>query len=142
MTEAWVQAAFDHIRGDPRFAKAAQRVDIGILSILTDAPPESYGFLYVRIGDGELKELKTGHRYEEVAEGIETPEFVVSGDFKVFEQIHAGNLSERMALLRGKLHLTGSMRKALRYMGTLETLTSVLREVPSGAQDEGYSGLS
>ena len=134
MSKDWAEEALQRVESDPRIAKVLRGLDLSILTIITGGPEETYGFLYVKFDGNGLAEYRVGHEYKAVADGIPTPTFVVSGKYEVFNGIQLGHINERRALLTGKLHLTGSMIKALRHMRALETVTKVLQEVPVTAE--------
>lgn len=129
LTEAWAEEALQRVEGDDRIHKAVRGIDISLLTIVLNAPDGAYGFLYTAFDENGLKDYRVGKDYEAVADGLPEPTFVVSGEYDVFAAIQRGELSERRALLSGKLHLTGSMLKALRYMRALESITKVLQEI-------------
>ncbi len=133
MSEPWAEEALRRVETDPRIAKALQGIQLSILTIITDGPADTYGFLYVRFDGKGLADYRVGGDYQAVTEGIDNPTFVVSGKYDVFQDIQLGTFSERKALLTGKLHLTGSMIKALRHMRALESITKVLQEIPVAA---------
>ncbi len=130
MSQDWAEEALQRVESDPRIAQALKGISVSILTIITEGPKDTYGFLYVHFDGQGLAEYRVGYEYEAVAKGIDTPTFVVSGKYDVFNDIQLGKLSERRALIAGKLHLTGSMLKALRHMRALETVTKVLQEIP------------
>lgn len=130
MSQAWAEEALRRVETDPDIAKAVQGLKLSILTILTDCPPETYGFLYVRFDGSGLADYRVGRDYETVADGIEAPTFSVSGKYDVFQGIQMGHTTERKALLTGKIHLTGSMVKALRHMRALEAVTKSLQQIP------------
>lgn len=134
LTEPWAQEALKRVETDPRIQDAVSGLRISILTIVLRAPANAYGFLYVAFDEHGLSEYRVGHDYHVVAAGIPKPTFVVSGDYEVFTAVQRGELSEKRALLTGKLHLTGSLIKALRYMNALEAVTEVLREIPVEAE--------
>ena len=133
MSEPWAEEALRRVETDERIAKALKGIELSILTIITGSPEDTYGFLYVRFDGAGLADYRVGKDYETVADGIPTPTFVVSGKYEVFKEIQLGAMSERKALLKGKLHLTGSMVKALRHMRALETVTKTLQEIPVAA---------
>ncbi len=130
MSEPWAEEALRRVETDARIAKALSGIQLSILTIITEAPEDTYGFLYVRFDGHGLADYRVGGDYQTVTDNIETPTFVVSGAYDVFRDIQLGHYSERKALLTGKLHLTGSMIKALRHMRALESITKVLQEIP------------
>jgi putative sterol carrier protein len=134
MTQDWAEEALRRIESDERIKKVLNGVDLSILSIIADGPKGAYGFLYVHYDGQGLAEYRVGHEYSAVAGGILEPTFVISGKYEVFLEIQLGKLGEKKAIITGKLHLTGSMMKALRHMRAMETITKVLREIPIMAE--------
>jgi hypothetical protein len=130
LTEPWAEEALKRVESDERIHKAVDGIDLSVLTIILHPPQGSYGFLYTAFDGAGLKEYRVGRDYAAVADGIPPPTFVVSGEYEVFAAVQRGELSERKALLAGRLHLTGSMIKALRHMRALESITKVLREIP------------
>lgn len=128
LSEAWAEEALARVEDDERVLAATRGLDVGLLTIILRPPPGTYGFMYVAFDGGGLCDYRVGHDYAAVAKGI-APTFVVSGTYDVFASVQRGDLSERKAILTGRLHLTGSVLKALRYMGTLEAISAVLREI-------------
>lgn len=129
LTEAWAEEALRRVESDERIRKAVRGIDISLLTIVLHAPKGAYGFLYTAFDGTGLKDYRVGRDYQAVADGVPPPTFVVSGEYEVFAAIQRKELSERKALLSGKLHLTGSMLKALRHMRALEAITKVLQDI-------------
>lgn len=129
MSEEWAELALERVESDERVAKAVHGLDISILAIVLQPPQGCYGFVYVHFEDGGLSEYRVGHDYEAVTKGLGIPTFVVSGKYDVFAAVNRGELSERKAILTGKLHLTGSVWRALRHMGAMEAITQALNSI-------------
>jgi hypothetical protein len=130
LSEAWAQEALKLIETDARLQRALNGLEVSVLTIVLNPPKGCYGFLYVSFDKGGLADFRTGHDFGSITKDLPEPTFVVSGDYSVFAQVQRRELSERRAILSGKLHLTGSMVKALRYMRILETITEVAAEIP------------
>jgi hypothetical protein len=130
LSEPWAQAVLNLIETDPRIERALGGLEVSILTIILHPPKGCYGFLYAAFDADGLVDYRTGHDFHAVAKGLPEPTFVISGDYEVFAAIQRRELSERKAILTGRLHLTGSMVKALRYMRVLEAITAVTATVP------------
>lgn len=130
LSEPWAQEVLRLIETDARIARALDGLEVSVLTIVLNAPKGCYGFLYAAFDADGLVEYRTGHDFHAVAKGVGEPTFVISGDYQVFAAIQRGELSERRALLTGKLHLTGSMVKALRHLRVLEAITQVTSSIP------------
>lgn len=130
LTEPWAEEALHRVEADDRIREAVKGIDVSMLTIILNAPKGAYGFLYTSFDGDGLRDYRVGRDYASVTQDLPAPTFVVSGDYEVFSAIQRGDISERRALLSGRLHLTGSMIKALRHMRALETITKVLREIP------------
>ncbi len=129
LTEPWAEEALAAVESDEAVAKAVKGLKLSILTIVLQAPPDRYGFVYAAFDGRGLSEYRVGYDYDSVTNNIEEPTFVVSGPYEVFAQIQRGDLTERRALLTGKLHLTGSLIKALRHMSAMETITRAINKV-------------
>lgn len=129
LSEAWAARALERVETDPEVLAAVKGLDISVLAIILDSPKGRYGFLYVAFDGTGLSEYRVGFDFDAVTKGLDSPMFVVSGPYEVFAQITRGELSERKALLTGKLHLTGGLLRALRYMRALETVTAALNSI-------------
>lgn len=129
LTEPWAEEALKRVESDARIQEAIDGIELSILSIILGAPEGAYGFVYVAFDQAGLADYRVGHDFNTVTEGIPKPTFVVSGDYGVFADVQRGKISERRALLTGKLHLTGGLVKALRHLRALETVTAVLAEI-------------
>lgn len=128
LTQEWAERALALVESDERIAEAVRGLQVSLLSIVLRPPEGCYGFLYVAFDDTGLRDYRVGHDYHTIARGID-PTFVVSGPYDVFAQVQRGELSERRAILKGQLHLTGSFVKALRFLNALETISEVLRTI-------------
>ncbi len=129
MSEEWATLALEAVESDPEVAKAVEGLDLSILAIVIGAPEDCYGFVFVRFEEGSLSEYRVGHDYEAVTKGLEAPTFVVSGHYDVFSAVNRGEITERRAILTGKLHLTGSVWKALKHMSAMEAVTRALNGI-------------
>lgn len=130
LSQEWAEEALRLVETDQGIRKALDGLDLSLLTIILNAPKGCYGFLYAAFDEGGLADYRVGHDFHAVGKGLPEPTFVVSGDYKVFAAVQRGELSERRALLSGKLHLTGSMVKALRHMRALEAITAVFAAIP------------
>lgn len=130
LSEEWAKEALAVVETDERVAEATHGIQVSVLAIVLHPPEGAYGFIHVAFDGNGLSDYRVGHDYQAVTEGIADPTFVVSGEYDVFARIQAGEFSERKAILTGRLHLTGSFLKALRYMSALETIGEALRSVP------------
>lgn len=130
LSEAWAQEVLKLIETDPRVAKALDGLEVSILTIILHPPKGCYGFLYVAFDADGLADYRTGHDFHVIAKGLPEPTFVISGDYEEFAAIQRRELSERRAILSGRLHLTGSMVKALRHMRVLESIAEVMTAIP------------
>jgi hypothetical protein len=130
LSPAWAEQALRLIETDARVARALHGVELSLLTIILHPPKGCYGFLYAAFDADGLKDYRVGVDYASVAKGLPEPTFTISGEYPVFAAIQRGELTERKALLAGKLHLTGSMVKALRHMKSLEAITGVLSSIP------------
>jgi putative sterol carrier protein len=129
LTEPWAQAALAAVESDAGIVKAVKGIQLSILTIIKDPPQGRYGFFYAAFDGNGLTEYRVGYDYEAVTTGMDAPTFAVTGPYQVFAAIQRGELGERKALLTGKLHLTGSLVKALRYMHAMETISGAISGV-------------
>ncbi len=129
LTQAWAEQALAAVEADAKVQKAVAGLDLSLLAIILDAPDGRYGFIYVAFDAQGLSDYRVGYDYDAVTKGLAEPTFVVSGKYEVFAAMQRGELGERRALLTGKLHLTGSLMKALRHMNALETVTAALTTI-------------
>lgn len=129
LSEAWAEEALRRVEQSPEIRKAVKGIDLSLLTIILDPPEEAYGFIYAAFDGEGLTEYRVGKDYSAIADGVPAPTFAVSGSYETFSAMQRGELGERRALLTGKLHLTGSMLKALRHMRAMETVSEVLRSI-------------
>lgn len=130
LSPAWAEKALRLVETDPRIDRALRGIDVSILSIILHPPKGCYGFLYAAFDADGLKDYRVGFDYASVTKGLAEPTFTVSGEYSVFASIQRGEITERRALLSGRLHLIGGMVKALRHIRTLETFNEVLCSIP------------
>ena len=129
LTEPWAEAALEAVEADPRIRKAVKGIELSVLTIILDPPEGRYGFIYAAFDGKGLADYRVGYDYDAVTSGLQAPTFVVSGPYDVFASIQRGETTERKAILAGKLHLTGSLVKALRYMRAREAVTETLNRL-------------
>ncbi len=129
LSPEWGEQALEILENDETVRNAMRGVSIRLLTIIVNGPPETFQFIYADVQEGELVAYRVGANYEEVTKGLPKPDFTVSGEYDVFAACQDGDLSERRAILTGKLHLTGSVFKALRHLPALEALTMAMRHV-------------
>jgi hypothetical protein len=130
LSPAWAEKALRLVETDPRIDRALQGLEVSILTIILHPPKGCYGFLYAAFDGDGLKDYRVGVDFASVAKGLPEPTFTVSGEYPVFAAIQRGELTERRALMTGKLHLVGGMVKALRHMRTLEAFTEAMSSIP------------
>lgn len=118
------------IASDPRVKDALAGVHSSILVHFRNTPAERYQYLYARFEDGQVLDGTLGLDGDGKLAALPEPEFTIEGDYTVFASIQRGEISDRRALLSGKLHLHGPRLKALRLMDAFQGLTDVLAEIP------------
>ena len=129
LSPAWAEQALRLVETDARVTRELKGMEISLLTIVTRPPKGCYGFIYAAFDADGLKDYRVGFDFASVARGLGEPTFTVSGDYATFAAVQRGELTERKALLSGKLHLTGGMVKALRHMRTLEAFTEVMSSI-------------
>ena len=128
---AWGRKALQLMKEDPRIQEAVAGVTITVLTRIEGVPDGRYSYLYARFDGNGLADGRMGNEEVELElEGLPAPTFTIVGPYATFAAIQHGALSERKAVLSGRLHIKGSRLLALRYMGALETVTEVLAEIP------------
>ena len=130
LSPAWAEEALRLVETDARISRELKGTAVSLLTIITRPPKGCYGFLYAAFDADGLKDYRVGFDFASVARGLGEPDFTISGDYSVFAAIQRGEMTERKALLSGKLHLTGGMLNALRHMRQLEAITAVLTSIP------------
>ena len=130
LSPAWGEEALRLVETDARIRRALGGVEVSLLTIVTGPPKGCYGFLYAAFDADGLKDYRVGFDFASVVRGLGEPTFTISGDYATFAAIQRGEMSERKALLSGRLHLTGGMLNALRHMRELEAITGVLTSIP------------
>ncbi len=129
LSQEWAEAALARVESDAEVRSALKGVKISILAIILGSPEGRYGFLYVAFDGTGLSEYRVGYDYDAVTKGLESPTFVVSGPYEVFASVVRGEITERKALMTGKLHLTGGLLRALRHMNAMTIITDSLNSI-------------
>jgi hypothetical protein len=130
LSPAWAERALRLVETDPRIERALGGLEVSLLTIILHPPKGCYGFLYAAFDEDGLTDYRVGVDFASLAKGLPEPTFTISGEYPVFASIQRGELTERKALLSGRLHLTGGMFRALKYMRQLEAITAVLTSIP------------
>lgn len=130
LSPEWAEQALRLVETDPRIRRALAGVEVSLLTIILHPPKGCYGFLYAAFDRDGLKDYRVGVDLQAVARGLPEPTFTLSGEYDVFAAIQRGELTERKALLAGRLHLTGGLLKALAHLRRLEAITGVLSSIP------------
>ncbi|MEK6984910.1 MAG: SCP2 sterol-binding domain-containing protein [Candidatus Thermoplasmatota archaeon] len=126
----WGRKALEVMKSDPRVAEAVKGVDLRLLIRIRETPPGRYHYLYAHFDGTGLADGRMGHDGDDILATLPEPTFTIEGPYDVFASVQRGELTERKAILSGRLHIKGSRLLALRYMGALETVTEVLGEIP------------
>lgn len=129
LSPAWAEQALRLVETDARIDRALAGLELSILTIILHPPKGCYGFLYAAFDKDGLKDYRVGFDFASVARGLPPLTFTVSGEYPVFAAIQRGEMTERRALVSGKLHLTGGMVKALRHIRALEAFTAVMASI-------------
>jgi hypothetical protein len=130
LSPAWAEKALRLVETDPRIERALGGLEVSLLTIILHPPKGCYGFLYAAFDEDGLKDYRVGLDFASVAKGLPEPTFTISGEYPVFASIQRGEMTERKALLSGRLHLTGGMFRALKHIRQLEAITAVLGSIP------------
>lgn len=130
LSREWVDAGRTRVESDPAFRSETEGIQASILCVIQEQPEHADEVLYIDFRDGHILDLYTGDKATFEARGVK-PTFEVHGDYNTFMQIQEGHLSQTTALMRGRLRLKGSLLKAMRYMRALDTITDILRRVPT-----------
>ncbi|MCA1819482.1 MAG: SCP2 sterol-binding domain-containing protein [Thermoplasmatota archaeon] len=126
----WGRKALEALRSDPRVREAVQGISVSVLTRVTGAAGRRYDWLYASFDAGALADASMGHDGDEAFAKLPAATFTITGPYEVFAAIQRGELTEKRAVLSGRLHVRGNRLKAIRYMGPLETVTEVLAEIP------------
>jgi len=126
----WGRLALERLRTDPRVGEAVQGLSVRVLTKVRDAPPGRYAWLYAAFEGGSLAEGRMGHDGDGQLDALPAPTFTIEGPYEAFAAVQRGEVTERRALLSGRLKLHGSRLTALRLMARLEAVTDVLGEIP------------
>jgi hypothetical protein len=130
LSPAWAEKALRLVETDPRIERALGGLEVSLLTVILHPPKGCYGFLYAAFDEDGLKDYRVGFDFASIARGLPEPTFTISAEYPVFAAIQRGELTERKALLSGRLHLTGGMFRALKHMRQLEAITAVLGSIP------------
>ena len=95
-----------------------------MLSLYHHCPDGRECALYFKIENGVFTEISV--REPPLPEA----EFVISGDYATFAKITRAQLGSRVALLNGKLRLTGNMVKALMLTPIVDRFNKILAGIP------------
>lgn len=126
----WGKRALRVIRSDPRVQQAVRSLELTVLTVIDDPPKGRYGYFYAAFAGKGLAAGEVGHMDDGKLAALAPPDFTIRGPYEVFAAIQRGEITERIAVLSGRLHVEGSRIAALRHMGALETVTAALAEIP------------
>lgn len=126
---AWGKRALEVLRTDARVLAAVQGIEVSILTRITDVPEGRYHWLYAAFDGKGLGDARMGDDDAEL-ETLPPPTFTITGPYGTFAAIQRGEVTEHRAFLTGRLHVKGNRLKALRHMGSLETVTKALAGIP------------
>lgn len=130
LSSEWVDDGRKRVEGHPQFVEQTQGVHASILCVVHEQPDHADEVFYIDFRDGKIIDIYSGPKAEFDARGASAM-FEVHGDYNTFVQIQEGHLSQTTAIMRGRLRLKGSLIKAMKHMRALETVTRILREVPT-----------
>jgi putative sterol carrier protein len=95
-----------------------------MLSLYHHCPEGKDRALYFKIENGIFTEISVREP------PLPQAEFVISGDYETFAKITRTQLDSRVALLSGKLRLTGNMIKALMLTPIVDRFNKILSAIP------------
>lgn len=95
-----------------------------MLSLYHHCPDGKDRALYFKIENGIFTEISVREP------PLPQAEFVISGDYGTFAKITRAQLDSRVALLSGKLRLTGNMIKALMLTPIVDRFNKILSAIP------------
>lgn len=95
-----------------------------MLTLYHHCPDGRERALYFKIENGVFTEISVREP------PLPQAEFVISGDYATFAKITRAQLGSRVALLNGKLRLTGNMVKALMLTPIVDRFNKILAEIP------------
>ena len=95
-----------------------------MLSLYRRCPDGLDRALYFKIENGIFTEISVREP------PLPQAEFVISGDYGTFAKITRTQLDSRVALLSGKLRLTGNMIKALMLTPIVDRFNKILSAIP------------
>lgn len=130
LSKKWIDAARRRVESIPDLAEVVGGVSLSLLMVVTDRPGLDGEAIYIEFDEGDLKHVKAGGRDAFESRYDET-EFTVWASYDTFAEIHAGRLNEKMAVLSGRIHLKGSMFRALKLLKIVEKLNAILRQEPA-----------
>lgn len=130
LSKRWIEAGRRLVEGDPRFVSRTRGIRASILCVVHESPAHADEVFFIDFDDGEVKDLYAGSLQEFERRGVKAV-FTVEGEYDTYVAIQQGHLAQSTALMRGRLKLKGSLFKALKHMRALETVTEILREVPT-----------
>jgi putative sterol carrier protein len=124
LSPEWTQEAYRRLR-EKLTAEKMKYVTSSMVTHYKHCPDGKERSLYYKFVKGIIEELS-------LLEGKPPKaEFIISGDYQVFASISRAELGSRTALMTGKLHLKGSMVKALGLSAVVDRMNKVLATIPT-----------
>ncbi len=130
-SDEWIKALAEEVNRSEPYRKAATKWEGDFYWIFEPGPGLSESvILYIDLWHGEAREAF------EATDGDKDPEFVVRAPVGTWRQIVERKLDPIQALITGRLKLTGTMSKVMRFPKAVAELVNCATRVPSRFWDD------
>jgi hypothetical protein len=130
LSRQWIDAARRRVETQADLAAVVGPISMSLLLVVTDRPALDGEAIFIRFENGRLTDVTHGPRTTmETKHG--DADFTIWGSYETFSEIHSGRLTEKLAVLSGRVRLKGSMFRALRLLKVVEPLNALLRQEPA-----------
>lgn len=128
LSPEWLADARARIENSKEFKDAAKALELSMINVVTDVPERGTVFIRYAFSFGSIQDLQLG---TDPAIAANEADFKVTGSYDTFAALTQGKVSIAQAFLSRKIHLEGSITRAMKFVKPLDTMNRILRQVPT-----------
>ncbi|MEW6476931.1 MAG: SCP2 sterol-binding domain-containing protein [Actinomycetota bacterium] len=120
LSEAWGAEMEAALNNDAEFTKATQGIELVLQQVINDAPGGDAIEYWLEFNNG-----KVGYHPGRA----DKPDATLTQTYETAAALNRGELNSQVALVQGKLKITGNIGKLLKAQGALQTMVPVLQSL-------------
>jgi hypothetical protein len=121
LSKEWLELGRKAINAHEDFRRIARGMTLIISHRIRGVPGRGEVYFWSRFQDGECSEVQIGEHPD--------PQFLLSGGFAVWEQVHRGKLEILQAILEKKIQVEGKPVKGIRILRLAPLMNEIISQI-------------